>query len=141
MTFPKPIDVIPHRDPFLFLTEVTNLSISESAEGYWQLILDEDFFVGHFPELPTLPGGLMGESIAQLGAYTLLSDPNFEGFLPLFGGLDNVRFRRKVSPGERVELSVELSKISARGGKGHGEARVDGELACSCDLMFIFATV
>ena len=83
----------------------------------------------------------MCESIAQLGAYTLLSDPNFEGFLPLFGGLDNVRFRRKVSPGERLELSVELSKISARGGKGHGEARVDGELACSCDLMFIFATV
>ena len=141
MTFPKPIDVIPHRDPFLFLTEVTNLSISESAEGYWQLSLDEDFFVGHFPDLPTLPGVLMCESIAQLGAYTLLSDPNFEGFLPLFGGLDNVRFRRKVSPGERLELSVELSKISARGGKGHGDARVDGELACSCDLMFIFATV
>ena len=80
MTFPKPIDVIPHRDPFLFLTEVTNLSISESAEGYWQLSIDEDFFVGQFPDLPTLPGVLMCESIAQLGAYTLLSDPNLEDF-------------------------------------------------------------
>jgi len=89
----------------------------------------------------TLPGVLMCESIAQLGAYALLSDQTFDGLLPLFGGIDNVRFRRRVSPGERLDLSVELSRISARGGKGSGQARVDGELACSCELMFVFVKV
>ena len=117
MNFPKPEEVIPHRKPFLFLTEVTQLTISQSAHGYWQLGSSEDFFEGHFPDFPTLPGVLMCESIAQLGAYTLLSDPNFENLLPLFGGIDNVRFRRKVSPGERLDLSVEISKISTRGAK------------------------
>jgi 3-hydroxyacyl-[acyl-carrier-protein] dehydratase len=141
MNFPKPEAVIPHRKPFLFLTEVTKLEVAKSAEAYWQLKESEDFFAGHFPDFPTLPGVLMCESIAQLGAYTLLSDPSFEGLLPLFGGIDGVRFRRRVSPGERLDLSVELSRISARGGKGAGTAHVDGELACSCDLMFVFVTV
>ncbi|MEC7809739.1 MAG: 3-hydroxyacyl-ACP dehydratase FabZ [Actinomycetota bacterium] len=141
MNFPKPEEVIPHRKPFLFLTEVTQLTISQSAHGYWQLGSSEDFFEGHFPDFPTLPGVLMCESIAQLGAYTLLSDPNFENLLPLFGGIDNVRFRRKVSPGERLDLSVEISKISTRGGKGHGKAHVEGDLACSCDLLFVFASI
>ena len=141
MNFPKPEEVIPHRNPFLFLTEVTQLDAPESAEAYWQLAESEEFFSGHFPDFPTLPGVLMCESIAQLGAYTLLSDQTFDGLLPLFGGIDNVRFRRRVSPGERLDLSVELSRISARGGKGSGKALVGGDLACSCDLMFVFATV
>ena len=141
MNFPKPEEVIPHRNPFLFLTEVTQLDAPESAEAYWQLTESEEFFSGHFPDFPTLPGVLMCESIAQLGAYTLLSDQTFDGLLPLFGGIDNVRFRRRVSPGERLDLSVELSRISKRGGKGSGKALVGGDLACSCDLMFVFATV
>ena len=138
MNLPKPEEIIPHRDPFLFLTEVTKLEVPKFAEAYWEVKESEDFFSGHFPEFPTLPGVLMCESIAQLGAYTLLSDSNFEGLLPLFGGVDNVRFRRRVSPGERLDLSVELSRISARGGKGNGKAYVNGELACNCDLMFVF---
>jgi len=141
MNFPKPEEVIPHRNPFLFLTEITQLDAPKSAEAYWQLTESEEFFSGHFPDFPTLPGVLMCESIAQLGAYALLSDQTFDGLLPLFGGIDNVRFRRRVSPGERLDLSVELSRISARGGKGSGKALVGGDLACSCDLMFVFATV
>ena len=141
MNFPKPEEIIPHREPFLFLTEVTQLDVPKSAEAYWQLTESEEFFSGHFPDFPTLPGVLMCESIAQLGAYTLLSDQTFDGLLPLFGGIDNVRFRRRVLPGERLDLSVEISRISARGGKGSGKALVGGELACSCDLMFVFATV
>ena len=141
MNLPKPEEVIPHREPFLFLTEVTKLELPKSAQGYWQLKETEDFFPGHFPDFPTLPGVLMCESIAQLGAYTLLSDPNFDGLLPLFGGIDNVRFRRRVSPGEKLDLSIELTRISARGGKGRGEAHVDSELVCSCNLMFVFAKI
>jgi len=80
----------------------------------------------------------MCESIAQLGAYALLARPDFAGRLALFGGLDGVRFRRQVMPGERLDLEVELGRVSARAGKGSGRASVDGEEACRCDLMFVF---
>jgi 3-hydroxyacyl-[acyl-carrier-protein] dehydratase len=135
---PPPEAVIPHRDPFLLLTEVTDLVEGERAVGYWQLTGDEPFFPGHFPGRPTLPGVLMCESIAQLGAYALLSRPDFAGRLALFGGLDGVRFRRQVLPGERLDLEVDLGRMSARAGRGTGRALVDGEEACRCDLLFVF---
>ncbi len=135
---PPPEEVIPHRAPFLFLTAVTDVVVGERAAGYWDLSGDEAFFVGHFPGRPTLPGVLMCESIAQLGAYALLARPDFAGRLALFGGLDRVRFRRQVIPGERLDLEVELGRVSARAGKGTGRASVEGEEACRCDLMFVF---
>lgn len=109
----------------------------ERAEGYWQLTGDEPFFAGHFPGRPTLPGVLMAEAIAQLGAYIVLNDDRFAGKLPLFGGLDSTRFRRQVSPGDRLDLEVEMTRLSARAGRGQGRASVNGELACSCDLLFV----
>jgi len=135
---PLPEEVIPHRDPFLLLTEVTDLRPGEGATGYWQPG-DEPFFSGHFPGRPTLPGVLMCESVAQLGAYALLSVPEFSGRLPLFGGIDRARFRRQVLPGERLDLEVELVRLSRRGGHGKGQALVGGRTACSCELLFVFA--
>ena len=135
---PQPAEVIPHRDPFLFLTEVTDMRPGERATGYWQPG-DEPFFSGHFPGRPTLPGVLMCESVAQLGAYVLLSIPEFAGRLPLFGGIDRARFRRQVLPGERLDLEVELLRLSHRGGHGTGQALVGGRTACSCELLFVFA--
>ena len=135
---PLPEEVIPHRDPFLLLTAVTDLRPGEGATGYWQPD-DEPFFSGHFPGRPTLPGVLMCESVAQLGAYVLLSVPEFVGRLPLFGGIDRARFRRQVLPGERLDLEVELLRLSRRGGHGTGQASVGGHTACSCELLFVFA--
>ena len=135
---PPPEAVLPHRGPFLLLTEVTEVTVGERAVGYWQLTGAEPFFTGHFPGRPTLPGVLMCESIAQLGAYALLSWPDFAGRLALVGGLDGVRFRRQVLPGERLDLEVELGRVSARAGRGSGRASVDGEEACRCDLLFVF---
>ena len=137
MTLPRPADVLPHRPPFLFVDEITALEPGEQAVGTWTLTGEEDFFAGHFPGRPTLPGVLMCEAIAQVGAVALLTDQRYAGKLPLFGGLDSARFRRQVGPGDTLELRVEMGRLSARAGKGSGTATVNGELAVSCDLMFV----
>jgi 3-hydroxyacyl-[acyl-carrier-protein] dehydratase len=137
---PRPADVLPHRDPFLFVDELASLEPGVSAAGTWTLRGDEFFFPGHFPGRPTLPGVLMCEAIAQVGAIAVLTDERFAGKLPLFGGLDSARFRRQVVPGDTLWLDVELGRMSARAGKGSGRALVggpDGDLACGCDLLFV----
>ena len=133
---PRPIDVLPHREPFLFVDEVTALDAGR-AEGVWRLTGGEPFFAGHFPGRPTLPGVLMCEAIAQLGAIAVLSDERCAGKLPLFGGLDRARFRRQVVPGDELVLEVELDRLSVRAGKGSGRASVAGDLAAECQLMFV----
>ncbi|MEO7571679.1 MAG: 3-hydroxyacyl-ACP dehydratase FabZ [Acidimicrobiales bacterium] len=134
---PRPAEVLPHRPPFLFVDELVEVVPGESASGRWHLTGDEAFFAGHFPGRPTLPGVLMVEALAQLGAIAVLVEPRYAGRLPLFGGIDKVRFRRQVEPGESLELRVEMGRLSARAGKGHGVASVDGQLACEVDLLFV----
>ena len=136
-TFPRPVDILPHRSPFLFVDEVTALEPGLSGSGLWHLTGDEWFFSGHFPGRPTLPGVLMCEAIAQMGAIAVLTDERFAGKLPLFGGLDSARFRRQVSPGDTLELHVELGRMSSRAGKGSGRAVLNGQTACECELMFV----
>ncbi len=136
-SFPAPKEIIPHRPPFLFVDSLTALQPGLSATGLWHLTGNEDFFVGHFPGRPTLPGVLMCEAIAQVGACAILSDAKFANKLPLFGGLDGARFRRQVVPGDVLEMSVQLGRMSARAGKGTGVAKVNGEIACECELLFV----
>jgi 3-hydroxyacyl-[acyl-carrier-protein] dehydratase len=136
-TFPAPTDLLAHRPPFLFVDEVLALEPGHSARGSWSLTGDEWFFAGHFPGRPTLPGVLMCEAIAQVGAIAVLSDPRFAGKLPLFGGLDGARFRKQVVPGDTLTLEVELGRMSARAGKGTGRALLGDAMACECELLFV----
>ncbi len=134
-----PADFIPHRAPFLLVSKIEKLVPGKSAKGYWQLKGDEYFFSGHFPGRPTLPGVLMVESLAQLGAAAVLAHPSYSGLLPLFGGIDKARFRQQVVPGDMLDLEVSMTKLSTRAGKGLARASVGGATACEAELLFVFA--
>lgn len=135
----RPEDLLPHRPPFLFVDEIIEIVPGQSASGRWRLTGDEWFFPGHFPGRPTLPGVLMCEAIAQVGALAVLADERFAGKLPLFGGLDSARFRRQVVPGDELVLECEMTRMSARAGKGEGRALLDGQVATELSLMFVIA--
>ncbi len=136
-SLPKPDDLLPHRSPFLFVDQITKIDPGKRVEASWSLTGEEDFFAGHFPGRPTLPGVLMVEALAQVGACGVLSVPDFAGKLPLFGGVDKVKFRRQVLPGDTLDMSVELTSLKSRAGKGIGKASVNGELACQAEILFV----
>ncbi|MEM9130980.1 MAG: 3-hydroxyacyl-ACP dehydratase FabZ [Actinomycetota bacterium] len=134
---PEPISLLPHRPPFLLVDELLSLVPGERVVGRWHITGEEWFLPGHFPGRPTVPGVLLVESLAQVGACALLADERFTGKLPLFGGADKVKFRRQVVPGETLELTVEMGRLGSRAGKGTGRATVDGEMAAQLELMFV----
>jgi 3-hydroxyacyl-[acyl-carrier-protein] dehydratase len=138
----EPIDprsLIPHREPFLLLDEVTELVPGERGRGVWHVPSSLPVLAGHFPGNPVLPGVYQVESIAQLGAAVVLADPRFAGSLPLFGGIDRARFRRQVGPGDVLALEVELQGLGSRAGRGEGRALVGGKVVAEASLLFVIA--
>lgn len=128
--------IIPHRFPFLLVDRVTELDPGRSATGIKNVTMNEHFFQGHFPDLPVMPGVLIVEAIAQVGAIAMLSQPDQDGKLALFAGIEKVRFKRQVKPGDTLRLVVELGAFRRGIGTGTGVATVDGEVACRGEFMF-----
>jgi 3-hydroxyacyl-[acyl-carrier-protein] dehydratase len=128
--------VIPHRPPFLFVDRVLECDPGRRALGIKAVSAGEPYLAGHFPGRPIVPGVILIEALAQVGAVALLTEPRWQGRIPLFGGVDGVRFRRQVVPGDVVRLEVEIVRMIRGLGKGRGTARVDGELAVEGELTF-----
>ncbi len=129
-------EIIPHRYPFLLVDKVLELEPGKRAVGVKAVSMGEPFFAGHFPNYPVMPGVLIVEALAQVGAVAMLVSEHGEGKLALFAGIDNLRFKRQVRPGDLLRLEVEIGQIRRGIGTGSGAATVDGEVAARGDIMF-----
>ena len=127
---------IPHRYPFLLVDRVIEHEPGVRAVGIKNVTVNEWYFQGHFPEFPVMPGVLVIEALAQVGAVAILSQPENEGKLAFFAGIDKVRFKRQVRPGDTLRLECEIVRMRSGVGVGSAEATVDGRLVCSGELMF-----
>ncbi|MBA3609874.1 MAG: 3-hydroxyacyl-ACP dehydratase FabZ [Rubrobacter sp.] len=131
--------LIPHRYPFLLVDRVDELEPGVRAVGIKNVTQNEPFFEGHFPEYPVMPGVLIVEAMAQVGAVGVMAVEAYRQKLALFAGIDGVRFRRQVVPGDVLRMEVEISRLKGQIGRGKGRATVDGQRVCEADLMFAFA--
>jgi 3-hydroxyacyl-[acyl-carrier-protein] dehydratase len=133
--------VLPHRYPMLLLDRITEVVPRQRAAGYKNLTANEAFFQGHFPGEPIMPGVYMIEALAQLGGILILGQHDFMRRIAVLAGIDKAKFRRRVIPGDRLDMEVTVLRARSSMGWVKGEARVDGKLACSCELMFSVAIV
>ena len=128
--------ILPHRYPFLLVDRITECVPGEGAKGIKCVTANEPFFQGHFPGFKVMPGVLIIEALAQVGAVAILTEEGSAGKLALFGGIKNARFKKQVRPGDVLELSCQLTARKGPVGFGTAEARVDGQLACKAELTF-----
>jgi len=128
--------ILPHRYPFLLIDRITAITPGKVAEGYKLVSSNEPHFTGHYPEFSIMPGVLIIEAMAQLGGIAVLTLPDLAGKRPILAGVDSVRFRSPVRPGDKLEMVVTIDKLRGSMGKGHGVATVDGQVVCEGDILF-----
>ena len=127
---------IPHRYPFLLIDRIIELVPGKKAVGIKNVTANEWFFQGHFPGMPIMPGVLILEALAQLGAVIVLHDENNRGKIPVFTGVDKLRFRRQVVHGDQLRLEAEIDRVRGVMGKGFVKALVEDKIAVEGEIMF-----
>ena len=132
-------EILPHRYPFALVDKIVDGEPGQWARGVKCVTVNEPFFQGHFPGFKVMPGVLIIEAMAQVGAVAILTEEENQGKLALFGGIKNARFKRQVRPGDVLELQCQLTARKGPVGFGTAEARVDGRLACKAELTFVLA--
>ncbi len=130
------MEIIPHRNPFLFVDKVEILEDGIKGIGYKNVTMNEYFFQGHFPGKPVIPGVIIIETMAQVGAVILLSKDEFKGKIPYFAGINKFRFKKIVKPGDTLRMEVEIIKLRGSIGIGQGKAYVGDEIAAEGEFMF-----
>lgn len=129
-------DIIPHRPPFLLVDRILEMEDGKRAVGIKNVTINEPFFVGHFPDYPVMPGVLIAEALAQVGAAAMLNLEENRGKIGFLAGLDGFRFRGQVVPGDTLRLEVEITRLKGSIGKGKGVASVDGKVVAEGEIMF-----
>ncbi len=130
------MEIIPHRQPFMLLDTIEELEPGRCARARKCVTYNEPYFAGHFPKEPLMPGVLIVEAMAQAGAVAMLSQPEMKGKTAYFAGIQSAKFKKKVVPGDVLELEVEIVKVKGPIGIGKGTAYVDGKTAASAEIMF-----
>lgn len=130
-------EIIPHRHPFLLVDYIEDYVPGEYAVGYKCVTFREDFFKGHFPQQPVMPGVLIVEALAQTGAVAILSQEENKGKIAFFGGINNCRFKKKVVPGDKIRLETKIVRQKGPVGIGEAIATVDGKVAVKAELTFM----
>ena len=130
------MEIIPHRHPFMLLDTIEEMEPGKRVAARKCVSYNEPYFAGHFPGEPVMPGVLIIEAMAQAGAVAMLSQPQMKGHTAYFAGISSAKFKKKVVPGDVLELEVEIVKVKGPIGIGRGTAMVDGQLAASAEITF-----